>query len=43
VFCVLCGSTFLVYCRHEVSNSLTPAVRAAGSQDKSWMAGLRPP
>jgi hypothetical protein len=27
VFCVVCGSTFLAYCRHEVSNSLTATVQ----------------
>ena len=25
VFCVFCGSIFLVYCRHNLANSLTPA------------------
>jgi hypothetical protein len=25
VFCAICGSTFLAYCGHNLSNSLTPA------------------
>jgi hypothetical protein len=25
VFCVFCGSIFLVYCRHNLANSLAPA------------------
>jgi hypothetical protein len=28
VFCVFCGSIFLAYCRHDISNLLTPAAPA---------------
>ena len=34
VFCVFCGSIFLVYCRHNLANSLTPAVQ----QRRGWPA-----